>query len=211
MKNRPTLLYIIILTILLFALVFPPGIAFAQDEEEDDGDDSDKPKEIFFWIYNNSRSKFTLELYGPATYTFTVSPETDSFYILKNGWYAFTMNSCNLSASGTFDFTTHKTLIVPLCGGLGGPTAQSGQHYDVSDYIRPANILIRNKTQERIGLYIRTLDEHHFLSFDPLEEQNILFEDVSEEFSYSYIACGALQAGMTRLYIRVPFDLTCGK
>ena len=206
MKNRSTLLRIIILAAMLFALAIPSGAALAQDDDE-----SDRPHEIFFWVYNESQFDFTLWLYGPVSYTITVPPDSEGFFVLKNGWYAFTMYSCNLYETGTMDFTTHKTMHIPICGATAGHIGQANNHYDASDYIRPASIQIRNKTLEPIDVYIRTLDEDHFMTFEPLEIQWLLIEDARDEFVYSYIACDVLQSGYTRLYVHVPFDLTCNK
>jgi hypothetical protein len=205
MKNRAKLLRIIILIAMMFALTIPSGAVLADD------DDNDKPHEIFFWVENESQFEFTLWLYGPQQYTVTVEPHSEARFILKNGWYAFTMYSCNLYKTGTLDFTSHKTMHVPVCGATAGPIGKAGAHYDSSDYIRPASIQIRNKTLEYIDVYIRTLEEHHFMSFEPLEIQWLLVEDASQTFVYSFIACDELQSGYTRLYTHVPFDLECKK
>ncbi len=210
MKNRPSLFRTIILVVLLFALVIPTGVVLAQDED-DDNDDSDRPHEVFFTVYNESQFDFTLWLYGTAEYTITVPPDSEGLFILKNGWYAFTMSSCNLYEIGTFDFTTHKTMHVPICGSTAGRIGEANNHYDASDYIRPATIQIRNLTNYHIEVYLRTLDEDHFLKFEPLEIKWVLIEDARDEFVYSYVACDELVTGYTRLYISVPFDLTCDK
>jgi len=207
MKNQATNLRIIILMILMAVLLLPQGVVLAQDEEDDEI--SELPHEIFFWIFNHSQFDFTLDLYGPTEYSLTVPPDSTGFFVIKNGWYAFTMYYCNMSETGTLDLTNHKNMISPICGGTGGATGQSYTYYDASDYIRPAQILVRNRTLQPIEVYIRTLEEHHFLSFEPLEERFIHIEDASQDFAFSYVACDELIAGMTRLYIRVPFDLMC--
>jgi len=203
MMNRTKLLRIIILAAILFALVIPSGIAMADD------DDNDKPHEIFFWVYNESQFEFTLWLYGPTQYEITVEPDSEARFILKNGWYNFTMYSCNLYETGTYDFTTHKTMHVPVCGATAGHIGRAGAHYDSSDYIRPASIQIRNRTLEYIDVYIRTLEEDHFMSFEPLEIQWLLINDAKQTFVYSYLCHDELLSGYTRLYTHVPFDLTC--
>lgn len=203
MKKRSTFLRMIILAAMLFALAVPVGVAFAEDEE--------KPPYIFLRIYNESQFDFTLWVYGPNSYTITVEHDSEGFFVIDRGWYSFTMEACNLTKTGTIDFTTHQTIHVPICGATAGHIGNAPQHIDASDYIRPATIKIRNKTQEKIEVYIRTLDEHHFLTFEPLEEQYLLIEDASKIFTFSYTACDVLQAGNTRLYVHVPFDLTCNK
>ncbi|MBC8507948.1 MAG: hypothetical protein ISR58_08465 [Anaerolineales bacterium] len=209
MKNRSPLLRIVIL-VFIFALIFPTGIVLAQDDEDDHAN-SDRPHEIVFEVINESQFDFTLWLYGPTEYDINVPPDSEGTFIIKNGWYAFTMNSCNLYEVGTFDFTTHKAMHVPICGATAGHIGQANNHYDSSDYIRPATIQVRNRTLEHLEVYIRTLDEDHFLKFEPLEIKWVTIEDARDEFVYSYVACDELLSGYTRLYISVPFDLTCDK
>ncbi len=203
MKKNSTLLRMIILVAMLCALVIPSSFAMAAD------DDDDELREIFFWVYNESQFDLTLWLYGPAEYELTVPADSEGFFIIKNGWYAFTMESCNLTKIGTIDFTTHKTMHNPICGSTAGLIGQANNHYDTSDYIRPATIQIRNRTFERIEVYIRTLDEDHFLTFEPMESQWVLFNDIEQEFVYSYLACDELQRGYVTFYRMLPFDLTC--
>ncbi len=209
MKNRLPLLRIVILVVVIFALMIPTGLVLAQEDDEDDDAPSPPPHEIFFNVHNESQFDFTLWLYGPVEQTLTVPPDSDGFFILKNGWYAFTMKSCNLYDTGTFDFTTHKTMHIPICGATAGQIGQANNHYDASDYIRPARIQIRNRTFEHIEVYIRTLDEDHFLKFEPLEIKWVLFNNVEDEFVYSYLACDELQRGYVHFYRGLPFDLSC--
>lgn len=193
---------VLVAVLLTVALPTRPALANADDE-------NDKPLYINLTIINQSQFEITLSLYGPNAYEIVVPPDTAENYWLDRGWYAFTMGSCNLSETGTFDFTTSKTLHVPVCGATAGQISRSSVHLDSSDYIRPASIKIRNRTRQPVELYLRTLEEHHFMNFEAFEEQMLLIEDASQTFVYSYLACGELHAGYTRLYIHVPFDVKC--
>lgn len=206
MKKKSSLkwyAFTFVLVATMLALVMPGGVVRAAEEVE--------TPYITFNVKNNSQFDFTLWLYGPNTYTITVPPKSEASYVLDRGWYAFTMNSCNLTEVGTFDFRKQKTIHVPICGATAGLIGHANQHLDASDYIRPATIQIRNLTLEYVDIYIRTLDEHHFMKFDPLEIQYLLINDASQEFVYSFVACGVLHSGYTRLYVHVPFDITCKK
>ncbi len=187
----------------LLVVAFPTGAVLAAEEED--------PPYMFLDVINDSQFDFVLYLYGQVSYTITVPPKTQETFVLDRDWYAFTMDSCNLTEVGTFDFHTHKTIHVPVCGATAGLVGQANNHIDTSDYIRPAMIKIRNKTHEQIEIYIRTLDEDHFMTFEPLETQWLLIDDSRDTFVFSYVACGVLQSGYTRLYVHVPFDLTCNK
>ena len=206
MKKTPAITYFVIglgLLVFMLAALMPAKVALAEDEE---------PTFMILYVNNDSQFDFTLWLYGPASYTITVPPRSTASYVLDRGWYAFTMESCNLTDTGTFDFTkAHQTIHVPVCGATAGYIGKAPLHIDASDYIRPVRIQIRNKTFEDVDVYIRTLTDHHFLSFEPSEIQYVVLSDAQEEYVYSYIACGVLQRGYFHPYTHVPFDLTCGK
>ncbi|MBC8333024.1 MAG: hypothetical protein H8E28_13670 [Anaerolineae bacterium] len=205
MKKQPVqqiLLLGLALTIGIFALAMPDEDVLAETGV-------DQYPYITFTIINQSQFDFSLLLYGPNSYDITVPPYSEVNYILDRGWYAFTMGSCNLSEVGTFDFTNDKTIHVPVCGGTAGEVDRSSQHIDSSDYIRPATIKIRNQTRQNVDVYLRTLEEHHFMQFGPKEVQLLLIEDASQTFVYSYTACGKLYTGYTRLFVHVPFDIKC--
>jgi len=207
MKRQSSKLFLllgVVMAVTIFALAVPGRNVMADDDS-----DTDKPLYIPFTVINQSQFDLTLSLYGPSSYEITVPPKSEADYWLDRGWYAFTMESCTLSEVGTFDFTSRRTLHVPICGGTAGIIDRSSQHIDASDYIRPATIKVRNRTRENVDVYIRTLEEHHFMKFDPMETQYLLIEDASQEFVYSYLACGVLHSGYTRLYVHVPFDITC--
>lgn len=200
-------LFILAIVILAFAAALArPSTAQAQGEE-------------FSWmlltVQNDSQFDYTLNLlsvYGATTYSLTVPPHTTQQFFVDKGWYAYTQYACNLSSSGTFDFTdTHYTIHVPICGAKPWQSAEVGASllYDTALDIRPIRITVRNRTQLPIEVYIRTPNEHHFLTFEPLEIQEVLLNNQDERYAYSYLACGVLKTGYLKPYRGIPFDLTC--
>lgn len=204
MKFQPSIrkiTFVFVLIAMIFALAVPSGVALADE-------DDDSP--VLFKVINETQFEFTLWLYGPNKYEVTVASESEGSFIFDRGWYAFTMFACNGSVVGTMDFTTPQTMHVPVCGATAGATGDSNQHMDASDFIRPVKIKIRNKIQEPIEVYIRTLTDHHFLSFKPLETQYLVVNEAGSEYVYSYVACGKLKSGYF-MPNTVPLDLSCDK
>lgn len=185
---------------MLVVLAVSTGVVLAQEDDD--------PPYMFFTVKNESQFDFTVWLYGPSKYELTVAPHSEEIFELARGWYHFTMFVCNSSDIGTFDFTSHQTMHVPICGSTAGPTGQSNQHMDASDYVRPRNITVRNRTLEPIEVYLRTLTEHHFLTFEPQEIKTVLITESRSEFVYSYVSCGVLRSGYYQP-TTVPLDLTC--
>jgi hypothetical protein len=204
MKIQPSIrkkIFVFVLVAMIFALAVPTGAVLADENDT---------SPIRLIVINQSQFEFTLWLYGPDKYEITVSPKSEDTYILDRGWYAFTMFSCNASVVGTMDFTTPQTIHVPPCGGTAGPTGDSNQHIDTSDYIRPIRIKIRNRTEYPLDVYLRTVDDHHFLSFEPWEIQELILYDRDSKYVYSFVACGGLQSGYYKP-TTIPLDLKCGK
>ncbi len=192
---------ILILFAIFVALAVPAGTVLA---------DVDDPGPIIFKVINESQFEFTLWLYGPNKYEITVQPYSEESFFFDRGWYAFTMFACNESVVGTWDLRLPKTMHVPVCGSTAGHIGQANQHIDASDYIRPVEIKIRNRTMEPIEVYIRTLTDHHFLSLEPLETQFLTVRESETEYVYSFVACDKLRSGYF-MPNTVPLDLTCDK
>jgi len=204
MKIQPSIRQIsfgFVLIAMIFALAVPAGAVLADEDDE---------SPILFKVINETQFEFSLWIWGPSQYEITLEPETEAEYWLDRGWYAFTMLACNDSAVGTMDFTHPQTLHVPICGGTAGATGDSYTHMDASDWIRPVRIKIRNRTGEPIDVYIRTVDDHHFVSVDEYETEYLLLNDSKSEYVYSYVACDKLHTGYFKPNT-IPFDLSCGK
>ncbi len=199
MHPRHLILGLLMLALLL-ALALP---APAQAQGED-----------FTWmlltVTNESQFDYTLYLYGGTNYTLVVPPKTTTQFFVDKGWYAYSQVACNLTTNGTFDFTsTHYTINVPICGAPPSKSWNASLYYDTATDIRPIRIKIRNKTRLPIELYVRTLTEHHFMTFDPLETQELLLDNQDETYAYSYVACGELRSGYLLPRRGIPFDLEC--
>jgi hypothetical protein len=158
-------------------------------------------------VINESQYDFSILLYGPEQASLTVHPDQTGIKIVNRGMYSFTMRACNSSKNGKIDLNYEQTIHVPVCGGTAGPLGDKEHHLDASDYIKPVRVTIRNLTGEKIGIYIRTPEKHHFLNFEPGEKQTIIL--FKEQYVYSYVACGELIVGYYTPQVSPPFDLTC--
>ncbi len=195
-----TTIRISILIALISILVFPATEAMAEII---------KPPEVRLTIINESQFEFTISIYGPEYHLIEVPANTTSISIISRDMYSFTMKACNYTETGTLDMTIVQTLHVPICGGRALVPGYKLHHIDVATYIKPIKLKLRNKTGSPVGIYIRTLDEHHFLNLDFGEIQNVIL--LKKQYAYSYLACGSLQVGYLTPFRHVPFDITCSE
>lgn len=192
------LVFAILLIALLSILAAPTDIAVADDA---------KPPFVRLTIINNSQFDFSLVLYGPDQYNFSIPAHSDGSWIVKRGMYSSVMRACNISKVGTLDMSIFQIIHVPVCGGNAGAKGDKHHHIDVADYIKPVKIKIRNKTSEPIGLYIRTLERHFFLNLEPNEIQYLILP--KDQYVYSYVVCEQLVSGYYSPKVTPPFDLKC--
>jgi hypothetical protein len=98
---------------------------------------------------------------------------------------------------------------VPICGGTLKPKGEKTHHVDTSDYVKTVKITIRNKTWEKIRLYLRTLDNHYYLNLEPQEVTTLIVP--RDRYVYSFVACDDLEAGYYEARVYQPLDLKCTK
>jgi hypothetical protein len=121
------------------------------------------------------------------------------------------MEACNYSKFGTMDLSTFQTIHVPVCGGRAEGFKHKTHHIDVATLVKPVRVTIDNKTGENVGIYLRTLEDDHFLNFEPGESMElILRQEPGIQYVYSYVACGGqLISGYYYPLYRVPLELKC--
>jgi hypothetical protein len=195
-----TTVRIAVLITLIITLVIPATDALAE---------TIKPPIVRLTIVNESQFEFSITIYGPEYHFFEVPAKTTLVAIVSRDMYSFTMNACNYTETGTLDMTIQQTIHVPICGGRAFRPGYKPHHIDVADYIKPLRVNLRNKTGAPVGIYIRTLDEHHFLNLDTGEIQSVIL--LKKEYTYSYLACGELIVGKYTPFVSIPFDITCSK
>lgn len=204
MKKALSSLYKTLITAVLIAviaaLVAPVTVAVA---------DTTKPPIVRLTVINESQFEFSISLYGPEQHFIKVPAKTTYFTFVSRDWFSFTMNACNYTEVGTLNMNMEQTIHVPVCGGRAINPGYKPHHVDVADYIKPLKAQIRNKTGAPVELYIRTLDEHHFLNLDTGEIQYVIL--LKRQYAYSYFACGELRVGYYTPFVSKPFDLTCSK
>jgi hypothetical protein len=193
-------LRIVVLIVLIVLTAFPTAGALAEIA---------KPPYVRLNIINASQFEFSISIYGPEDYYISVPARASDFIFVKRDWYTFTMNACNYAETGTLNMNMEQTIHVPVCGGRALTPGYKPHHVDVADYIKPVKAKLRNKTGEPVGIYIRTVDEHHFLNINAGEIQFVFL--LKKQYAYSYLACGKLQVGYYTPFVSVPFDLTCSK
>lgn len=173
-----------------------------------------EPSIIRVSVVNTSQYDFYLYLYGGgADYTFDVPANSTAKYFITPGVYSYFMEACNYSKSGTMDLSVFRTIHIPTCGGRASEYRSKFHHIDVSQIMKPVNVRVRNKTGEDVSVYLRTLDDHHFLNLTKGEMvELILRKEPGIQYVYSFLGCGGqLVAGYYTPLVRIPLDLKCPK
>jgi len=166
-----------------------------------------KPPFVRMQVSNNSQFEFSIVIFGPSDYTLKVEPYTDKSIIVERGTYSYVMHACNNSAAGSINLNMFKNIYVPVCGGSAIGKRENPHNFDTSEFIKGINIQVKNKTHEKISVYIRNLKKNYWVTVEPRETQTLLvFRD---QYVYSYVACGELQAGYYNARVNQPLFLTC--
>lgn len=204
--TRNARLRLTIFAVLLIAIL--GSAAFATDALA-----GTKP-DIRITILNNSQFSFYLYLYGGGEeFTLRVPARSSEIYFITPGEYYYYMEACNYTKSGNMDLSVFQTIHIPVCGGRASQKASKFHHIDVSTIMKPVRVKVRNKTGENVGVYIRTIEDHHFLNLVKGEvTELILKKEEGIQYVYSFFACdGQLVVGYYSPLTRWPLDLKCPK
>jgi hypothetical protein len=165
-------------------------------------------------VDNASQFPFSLYLYGDAgEYSIKVPARSDGKIFIKPGEYYYYMEACNYTKFGNMDLSTFQTIHIPVCGGRAAGYKHKSHHIDVATIVKPVRIRVRNKTGDEVGVYLRTMDDHHFLNFKQGEIQEVILrKEPDTRYVYSFQACGGqLITGYYTPLVRIPLDLKCPK
>lgn len=168
---------------------------------------------IRFTVVNNGQFPFHITLYGAGgkEYSLNVAAYDTGKLFIDPGEYSYYMEACNYTKYGKFDLSTFQTLHVPVCGGRAEGYKHASHHIDLATILKPVRVTIDNETGENVGLYLRTLNDHHFLNFTPGESMElILRKEADIQYVYSFQACGGqLISGYYTPAFRIPLVLEC--
>ena len=128
-------------------------------------------------VVNTSQFGVSLDIYGNNygnQYSLYVPPYSDGKLFIKPDEYFYSMQACNYSKSGEMDLWVFQTLHVPVCGGKAAGFQNKSHHIDVSKIFKPVRVKIRNHTGQAVELYLRTMDDHHFLTLEQGEHLEVV-------------------------------------
>jgi hypothetical protein len=165
-------------------------------------------------VLNSSQFDFYLYLYGVGgEYTFDVPARSNAKFFINPGEYSYYMETCNYSTNGKMNLSVFQTIHVPVCGGRAAEKGTKFHHIDVSKIVKPVRVKVRNKTGENVGVYLRTMEDDHFLNLTRGEViEVILRKEAGIQYVYSFLGCGGqLVAGYYTPLVRIPLDLKCPK
>jgi hypothetical protein len=165
-------------------------------------------------VVNSSQFDFSLYIFGENygnEYTMNVPPYSQSKIFIKPDEYSYYMEACNYSKFGEMDLWVFQTLHVPVCGGKAAGYQNKSHHIDISKIFKPVRVKIRNMTGQAVELYLRTMDDHHFLTLEQGEHLEVILRKESGiDYVYSFLACGdQLITGYYTPRQTPPLDLVC--
>jgi hypothetical protein len=175
---------------------------------------ADEKSIIRLTVVNTSQFPFSLYIYGDSNgdeYSLDVPAYSDGKIFIKPDIYSYFMEACNYTKNGKMDLSVFQTLHVPVCGGKAVGFQNKSHHIDVSRIVKPVRAKVRNQTGQAIELYLRTQDDHHFLTLDSGEIlEVVLKKEEGVQYVYSFLACDdQLITGYYTPRQTPPLDLKC--
>jgi hypothetical protein len=163
-------------------------------------------------VINRSQFEFSLDLYGPGSYSLSVPAKSDGKVFVDRNEYSYVMEVCNYVKTGTINMNIWQKIHVPPCGGKGVARPKL-HHIDTSKIVKPIRITVKNKTGEKVDVYLRTIDDHHFLKFETGEVKTVIVkkeDGVAQDYVYSFQGCGdGLITGYYTPRVTPPLILEC--
>jgi len=192
----------------LFAAIIAASVVFTSNVL------ADTKSVVKFKVENDSQFPFIIFMYGEEQgreYSMTVPAYSKDKVFVVPDTYSYLMEACNYAKNGTFDLSVFQTLHVPVCGGKAAGYRNKSHHIDVSRLVKPVRSKIRNQTGETVELYLRTVDDHHFLTLDAGEIMEVILKkEEGIQYVYSFVACdGQLVTGYYTPRVTPPLDLKC--
>ena len=197
-----------IVFVLMFAAIIAASVVFTSNVLADTKD------VVRFKVENDSQFPFIIFMYGEESgkeYSMTVPAYSKDKVFVVPDTYSYLMESCNYANQGTLDLSVFQTLHVPVCGGKAAGYRNKAHHIDASRFVKPVRSKIRNQTGETVELYLRTVDDHHFLNLDAGEIMEVILKkEEGIQYVYSFLACGdQLITGYYTPRVTPPLDLQC--
>jgi hypothetical protein len=201
-RTRITVFAVLLVAIIGISVIFTTNVL------------ADEKPIIRLTVVNTSQFPFTLYIYGDNKgneYSIDVPAYTDGKLFIKPDIYSYYMEVCNYTKNGTMDLSVFQTLHIPVCGGKAAGYRNKSHHIDVSRFVKPVRSKVRNQTGQAVELYLRTQDDHHFLTLESGEIlEVILKKEEGIQYVYSFLACGdQLITGYYTPRQTPPLDLKC--
>ncbi len=185
----------------IFGVITSPAIASPNANTED------KSPYVRMHVINKSQFDFTIAIFGKKDYKLKLSPRSDKSVIVERGTYSFVMHACNATETGTINLNLFRNVIVPVCGGSALNKRKNPHNFDTTQYIKSIRMRVKNKTHEKITVYIRNKKRNYWATVEPKQWASLLV--FREQYVYSFVACGKLQSGYYKARANQPLYLTC--
>jgi len=139
-------------------------------------------------IKNKNSSPVSMKLEGPGYYYFSVQAESTAVFTVERGAYTSTIYACGATTrDNDIDLSRQKTLVMPICGGNAGPTAQKVTKVDLSQFVKVVPVTLENDSNTNM-IMILTGPSTYVFSFKKGESKD--YTIVRGEYDLKYYACG---------------------
>ena len=167
-----------------------------------------EPDHIRLKINNRSSSSVFFRLEGPATYALRVQDDTVETFAVRKGSYTYWVTGCGFTTKGSLELTTHKTVVVPVCGGNAGRAAHIGNKLDLSNQLKVVKVTLKNETNTN-ALVILTGPGSYVFRFN--KEEKAVYTLARGQYTAQIFACGTVFNRKLQADKGSTWELTCPK
>ncbi|HZD57064.1 MAG TPA: hypothetical protein VE136_10095 [Anaerolineales bacterium] len=196
MKNAWPLRTIVILSLVVVFLLSAAAPASVQARSE----------LVRLTVINRSAGTVYLSLNGPALYYLSVKADESEVFTVQRGTYTSSITACGITSKDSLDITSHKKLIMPVCGGRAHGAHGAATKVDLSEQIKIVPFTIINDSDTQLLAVLTGAGTYAFL-LDKDEERD--YTIAKGDYDVKIYACRAVTTIEFSSYKDSKLDLRC--
>jgi hypothetical protein len=156
-------------------------------------------------VENRSSGYIYIWLDGPSFYYLSVKPEETRAFTVARGEYDQKVRACGDTVENTVDISKQTKMIMPVCGGHAGKSADSSV-VDFSEVIKIVKFTLENESDTRLLAILTGPATYVFQLEEGVSKDYTIAKG---DYEVQYFACG--KVGYKDLYAfhGKVFTLTC--
>lgn len=157
-------------------------------------------------VINRSSGTVFFSLKGPALYYLTVKTGETEVFTVQRGTYTSSITACGITSTDSLDITSHKKLIMPVCGGRAHGAHGAATKVDLSEQIKIVPFTIINDSDTQLLAVLTGAGTYAFL-LDKDEERD--YTIAKGDYDVKIYACRAVTTIQFSSYKNSKLDLRC--